>query len=160
MIFFWSTVLDLLQSESLIFCNGYFVLVSSNLLNIHSVAISCRYYQILVTVRCNPFCYSLFGICKFTTHAVYHCCGSNSEHFSFLYRRFGWLFSSRWCWRGWQFQKSCWVTQFTIFFRWVPSVFFKRTDLCREHLTAYWRNYWFTLYKTSCLPLQDFVFRL
>ena len=80
------------------------------------------------------------------------------SHFNFyiladFFRRFWWLLCPGWTWRGHEYETSCWVTQFTIIFRWVPSVFFKRTDLCREDLmcTAFvFGNYAF--YRIYCLP--------
>lgn len=61
--------------------------------------------------------------------------------FNFL-RRFGWVLGTRWSWRRSRFEKSCCITQFTIFFRWVLSVFFKRT-MYRGHecTTLFWWMY-------------------
>lgn len=80
-----------------------------------------------------------------------------------LFRRFGWHLCPKWSWRGWWYQKSSWVTQFTIFFRWVPSVFLKRTDLCREGMM--WPHNFggkfnkFTKCKTYCLYPERICFQ-
>lgn len=47
-----------------------------------------------------------------------------------MFRGFGWLLFSRWCWRCYRYETLWSATQFTILFRWVPSVFSK--GLCRD----------------------------